>query len=75
MLDSAAVKKAALIGHSWGSLIALKPAANLVNRISHLVEKAKSAGKTFKVVSLAVGHHQMTEAPEETLFEISGFLK
>ena len=37
MLDSAAVKKAALIGHSWGSLIALKPAANLVNRISHLV--------------------------------------
>ena len=40
-----------------------------------LIEKAKSAGKTFKVVSLAVGHHQMTEAPEETLMEISDFLK
>ena len=40
-----------------------------------LIEKAKSTGKNFKVVSLAVGHHQMTEAPEETLFEITDFLK
>ena len=40
-----------------------------------LIEKAKSAGKNFKVVSLAVGHHQMSEAPEQTLFEISNFLK
>ena len=40
-----------------------------------LIEKAKSAGKTFKVVSLAVGHHQMTEAPEETLMAIKDFLK
>ena len=38
-----------------------------------LIEKAKSGGKTFKVVSLAVGHHQMTEAPEETLMAIRNF--
>ena len=190
LLEAAGVKKAALVGHSWGSLIALQAAANLGERITHLVlvgtafpmkvspallesslnnpmaalkminvfsrstlsappsalgpgtwvygasmalgrrvlasntkvnvfyrgfkacddyangelaicdvtcpilfllgaedqmtqakaanvliQKAKSAGKTFKVVSLEVGHHQMTEAPEETLFEISGFLK
>ena len=40
-----------------------------------LIEKARLTGKNFKVVRLAVGHHQMTEAPEETLFEISNFLK
>ena len=40
-----------------------------------LIEKAKSSGKNFKVVKLAVGHHQMTEAPEDTLFEILGFVK
>ena len=190
LLDAAGVEKAALVGHSWGSLIALEAAANLGDRITHLVlvgtafpmkvspgllesslnnpmaalkminvfsrstlspppsalgpgtwvygasmalgrrvlasntqvnvfhrgfkacddyangeiaisqvtcpilfllgaddqmtqarsaqlliAKATSSGKNCKVVSLAVGHHQMTEAPEETLFEISGFLK
>ena len=40
-----------------------------------LIDKAKTTGKDFKVIQLAVGHHQMTEAPEEALFEISGFLK
>ena len=40
-----------------------------------LIEKAKSNGKAFKVVSLAVGHHQMTESPEETLVAISEFLR
>ena len=40
-----------------------------------LIDKAKATGKGLKVVSLAVGHHQMTEAPEETLIEISAFLK
>jgi pimeloyl-ACP methyl ester carboxylesterase len=40
-----------------------------------LIEKAKTSGKTFKVVKLAVGHHQMTEAPEETLMAIKDFLK
>ena len=37
LLDAAGVAKAALVGHSWGSLIALEAAARLQNRISHLV--------------------------------------
>ena len=37
LLDAAGVARAALIGHSWGSLIALEAAARLGARISHLV--------------------------------------
>ena len=37
LLDTAGVARAALIGHSWGSLIALEAAARLGERISHLV--------------------------------------
>lgn len=37
LLDAAGVGKAALVGHSWGSLIALEAAARLQARISHLV--------------------------------------
>ena len=40
-----------------------------------LITKAKACGKTVRVVSLAVGHHQMTEAPEETLFAVRDFLR
>ena len=36
LLDAAGVKQAALIGHSWGSLIALEAAARLKDRITHL---------------------------------------
>jgi pimeloyl-ACP methyl ester carboxylesterase len=37
LLDRAGVQKAALVGHSWGSLIALEAAAQLRDRVSHLV--------------------------------------
>ena len=37
LLDAAGVARAALIGHSWGSLIALEAAARLGERISHLL--------------------------------------
>jgi pimeloyl-ACP methyl ester carboxylesterase len=37
LLDAAGVQSAALIGHSWGSLIALEAAARLGSRITHLV--------------------------------------
>ena len=37
LLDAAGVARAALIGHSWGSLIALEAAARLGARVSHLV--------------------------------------
>ena len=37
LLHAAGVQRAALVGHSWGSLIALETAARLGARISHLV--------------------------------------
>lgn len=37
LMDAAGLDKAALIGHSWGSLIAMEAAARLKERISHLV--------------------------------------
>ena len=37
LLDAAGVEKAALVGHSWGSLIAMEAAARLKDRISHTV--------------------------------------
>jgi len=37
LLDAAGVQKAALVGHSWGSLIALEAASKLRERVSHLV--------------------------------------
>ena len=40
-----------------------------------LITRAQSAGKRFKVVSLPVGHHQMTETPDATLFAIRDFLQ
>jgi pimeloyl-ACP methyl ester carboxylesterase len=37
LLDAAGVRQAALVGHSWGSLIALETASQLKERITHLV--------------------------------------
>ena len=37
LLDAAGVKKAALVGHSWGSLISLEAAGRLKDRVTHLV--------------------------------------
>lgn len=37
LLDAAGVQKAALVGHSWGSLIVLETASRLKERVSHLV--------------------------------------
>ena len=37
LLDAAGVAKAALVGHSWGSLIALEAASRLGGRVTHLV--------------------------------------
>jgi len=39
-----------------------------------LIARAREAGKTVQVVSLPVGHHQMGEMPDETLFAIRDFL-
>jgi pimeloyl-ACP methyl ester carboxylesterase len=40
-----------------------------------LVAKAKESGKTYRIAYLPLGHHQMTETPDETLFAIRDFLK
>ena len=40
-----------------------------------LVERARDAGKVVQVVKLPVGHHQMSETPDATLFAIRDFLK
>jgi pimeloyl-ACP methyl ester carboxylesterase len=37
LLDAAGLQKAALVGHSWGSLIALEAASRLKDRVTHLV--------------------------------------
>ena len=37
LLDAAGAQKAALVGHSWGSLIAMEAAARLKDRITHTV--------------------------------------
>ncbi|WP_312130405.1 alpha/beta fold hydrolase [Diaphorobacter nitroreducens] len=39
-----------------------------------LIQAARSAGKDVQIVHLPVGHHQMTEAPDATLFAIRDFL-
>ena len=40
-----------------------------------LIATAKESGKSVKVTTLPVGHHQMTETPDATLFAIRDFLK
>ncbi|MDO8285607.1 MAG: alpha/beta hydrolase [Rhodoferax sp.] len=40
-----------------------------------LIAQAQATGKRLQVVTLPVGHHQMTETPDETLFAIRDFLK
>jgi pimeloyl-ACP methyl ester carboxylesterase len=40
-----------------------------------LITQARQTGKTVQVVNLPVGHHQMTETPDETLFAIRDFLQ
>ncbi len=39
-----------------------------------LIARARESGKTVRVTSLPVGHHQMTETPDETLFAIRDFI-
>ena len=40
-----------------------------------LIAAARNAGKAVQVATLAVGHHQMSEAPDGTLFAIRDFLQ
>jgi pimeloyl-ACP methyl ester carboxylesterase len=40
-----------------------------------LIDTARKAGKTVQLARLNVGHHQMTEAPDATLFAIRDFIQ
>lgn len=69
LLDAAGVRKAALVGHSWGSLIALEAAARLGERATHLV----LVGTAFPMkVSAALLEASLRE-PEKALKMINVF--
>lgn len=40
-----------------------------------LIEQARASGKKFEVVTVPMGHHQMSESPEETLNALKTFFK
>jgi pimeloyl-ACP methyl ester carboxylesterase len=40
-----------------------------------LIDAAQAAGVSQRVVRVPMGHHQMTEAPEETLQALRDFLR
>ena len=69
LLDAAGVQRAALVGHSWGSLIAMEAAARLKDRISHLV----LVGTAFPMkVSPALIEASLNE-PEKALRMVNVF--
>lgn len=69
LLDAAGVQKAALVGHSWGSLIAMEAAARLKDRITHAV----LVGTAFPMkVSPALIDASLNE-PEKALAMVNVF--
>jgi pimeloyl-ACP methyl ester carboxylesterase len=69
LLDAAGVQRAALVGHSWGSLITLEAASRLKDRVSHLV----LIGTAFPMkVSPALLESSLNE-PEKALRMINVF--
>lgn len=69
LLDAAGLQKVALVGHSWGSLIALEAASRLKDRVSHLV----LVGTAFPMkVSPALIEASLNE-PEKALRMINVF--
>ena len=62
LLDAAGIEQAALIGHSWGSLIALEAAAQLGARISHLVLVGTAFPMTVSPALLDAALHEPMKA-------------
>ena len=69
LLDAAGVPRAALVGHSWGSLIALEAAARLQDRISHLV----LVGTAYPMKVSSALLDTSLNAPEQALKMINVF--
>ena len=61
-LDAAGVHKAALIGHSWGSLIALEIAATRPDRVSHLAMVGTAFPMAVSPALLAMSQAQPLQA-------------
>jgi len=69
LLDAAGIERAALVGHSWGSLIALEAASRLKERVTHLV----LVGTAFPMtVSQALLDASLNE-PEKAIHMINVF--
>ena len=69
LLDAAGVQRAALVGHSWGSLIALEAAARLKERVTHLV----LVGTAFPMKVSPVLIETSLKEPEKALTMINVF--
>ena len=69
LLDAAGVQKVALVGHSWGSLIALEAASRLGARISHLV----LVGTAYPMKVSPVLLDTSLNAPEKAMHMINVF--
>lgn len=67
LLDAAGIEKAALVGHSWGSLIALEAACRLGKRITHLV----LVGTAYPMKVSPVLLETSLNAPEKALHMIN----
>ncbi len=64
LLDAAGAPRAALVGHSWGSLIALEAAARLKDRITHLVLVGTAAPMKVSAALLDASLQQPMKALE-----------
>ncbi len=69
MMDAAGLRSAALIGHSWGSLIAMETAARLGDRISHLV----LVGTAFPMKVSPALLESALNTPEEAIQMVNTF--
>lgn len=69
VLDAAGVQRAALVGHSWGSLIALETAARLKDRVTHAV----LVGTAFPMKVSAVLLDAALNDPEKGIQMINTF--
>ena len=69
LMDAAGLQKAALIGHSWGSLIAMQAAAQLGARISHLVLVGTAAPMKVSPVLLDLA----VNAPDKAIHMVQTF--
>ena len=69
LLDAAGLERAALVGHSWGSLIAIEAAARLKQRITHVALVGTAFPMKVSPALLEAAQHD----PEKAIHMISVF--